>query len=188
MLKDLVLANRSYRRFYQDKQISKETLIGFVDLARLTPSSRNIQALKFFVTNDININAKIFQHVAWASYLKDWPGPKEGERPSAYIIIMEDSKIGEGYQRDQGIAAQTIMLGAAEQEIGGCMIASVKRKELAKLLDLPDHLNIELVLALGYPKEEVVIEDIHEEGDIKYWRDENGIHHVPKRGLNELIV
>lgn len=188
MLKDLILANRSYRRFYQDKEISKETLIGFVNLTRFTPSSRNVQALKFFVTNDRETNAKIFEHIAWAGYLKDWTGPEEGEKPSGYIIIMEDSSIGNGYQRDQGIVAQTILLGAAEQEIGGCMIASVKSKELACTLSLPNHLNIELVLALGYPKEQVVIEDIGENGDIKYWRDEDEVHHVPKRGLNELIV
>jgi len=188
MIKDLVLVNRSFRRFYQDRQISKETLIGFIDLARLTPSSRNIQALKFFVANDRITNEKIYEHIAWAGYLKDWPGPMEGERPSAYIIIMEDTKIGTGYQRDQGIAAQTILLGAAELEIGGCMIASVKRKELTNALSLPVHLNIELVIALGYPKEQVVIEDINENGDIKYWRDEDEVHHVPKRGLNELII
>ncbi|MFP4557553.1 MAG: nitroreductase family protein [Bacteroidales bacterium] len=188
MLKDLVLSNRSYRRFNQEKHIDKKTLMKLVDMARLTPSSRNIQTLKFFISNDSSTNAKIFPHVAWAGYLKDWPGPKEGERPSAYIVIMEDTNIGEEFQRDQGIAAQTIMLGAAEQNIGGCMIASVKRKELASVLALPDHLNIELVLALGFPKEEVVIEDVKNDGDIKYWRDENGIHHVPKRGLDELIV
>ena len=187
MLIDIVKRNRSYRRFYQDKPIDRKELIDLVGLARLCPTGRNLQPLKFFLSNDELLNKRIYPSLAWAGYLKDWDGPLEGERPSAYIVILEDRRISESTQWDQGIMAQTIMLGATEKGLGGCIIASVRKEDLSRTLDLPEHLKVVLVLALGYPKEEVVIEQIPENGSVVYWRDSQGVHHVPKRDLDELI-
>lgn len=188
MLIDIVKRNRSYRRFYQDKPIDRKELIDLVGLARLCPTGRNLQPLKFFLSNDELLNKKIYPSLAWAGYLKDWDGPVEGERPSAYIVILEDRRISESTQWDQGIMAQTIMLGAAEKNLGGCIIASVRKEDLSRALNLPEHLKVVLVLALGYPKEEVVIEQMPENGSVVYWRDSQGVHHVPKRDLDEIIV
>lgn len=188
MLRDLVIKNRSYRRFNQSKSISKDDLFDFVDLARNSASGRNLQTLKYFISNDPALNSKIYPTLSWAGYYKDWDGPQEGERPSAYIVMVEDSLIGKNLVHDQGIAAQTIMLAAAEKGLGGCMIYSVKRGELAEILNLPSHLEVVLVLALGVPVEQVVIEPLPTNGDIKYWRDENQIHHVPKRSLKDIII
>ncbi len=187
MLSELIRKNRSYRRFYQDVPINSEDLKGFVEMARLSASARNMQSLKYVISSTPGMNAKIFSTLAWAGYLKDWPGPVEGERPSAYIIVLNDKSLSNNYFCDDGIAAQSILLAAVEKGYGGCMVASVKVKDLIGLLDLPDHLDILLVIALGKPKEKVVIEDVGEDGDIKYWRDESQVHHVPKRPLNELI-
>jgi nitroreductase len=188
MLRDIVKKNRSYRRFYQEKTIDKSELRELVDLARFCPTGRNLQPLKFFISNDNALNVKIFPTLAWAGYLKNWDGPEEGERPSAYVIVLEDQKISYSSQWDQGIMAQTILLGAVEKGYGGCIIASVKKEELAKVLNLPDHLKVALVLALGFPKEEVVVTNIPEDGSVVYWRDSNGVHHVPKRNLDDLII
>lgn len=188
MLIDIVKRNRSYRRFFQDKPIDRKELIDLVGLARLCPTGRNLQPLKFFLSNDELLNKKIYPSLAWAGYLKDWDGPVEGERPSAYIVILEDRRISESTQWDQGIMAQTIMLGATEKGLGGCIIASVRKEDLSRTLDLPEHLKVVLVLVLGYPKEEVVIEQIPENGSVVYWRDSQGVHHVPKRDMDELIV
>ena len=188
MLKELVLKNRSYRRFNQSKAIEKKTLLELVDLARNTPSGRNLQTLKYFVSNDPAINAKIFPALSWAGYLKDWDGPVEGERPSAYIVILEDTLIGKNLVHDQGIVAQTILLAAVEKGLGGCMIYSVRRNDLAEELNIPNHLEVVLVLALGEPIEKVVLDPLPANGDIKYWRDENQVHHVPKRSLNDIVI
>lgn len=188
MLIDIVKRNRSYRRFYQHKPIDRKELIDLVGLARFCPTGRNLQPLKFFLSNDELLNKKIYPSLAWAGYIKDWDGPVEGERPSAYIVILEDRRISESTQWDQGIMAQTIMLGATEKGLGGCIIASVRKEDLSRTLDLPEHLKVVLVLALGYPKEEVVIEQMPENGSVVYWRDSQGVHHVPKRDLDELIV
>ncbi len=188
MLKDLVLKNRSYRRFDQLKAIRKETLLEFVDLARNAPSGRNLQTLKYFISADSTLNAKIFPTLSWAGYLKDWDGPMEGERPSGYIVMIEDSMVGKNLVHDQGIAAQTILLAATEKGFGGCMIYTIKRKELVEILNLPGHLEVVLVLALGVPVENVVIEPLPANGDIKYWRDEDQVHHVPKRSLKDIVI
>lgn len=187
MLKDLVLKNRSYRRFYQDEPLPRHQLEALIELARLSPSAANRQPLKYIISNTPELNAIIFDCLSWAGYLHDWPGPQEGERPSAYIIILNDTVIGPS-GCDHGIAAQNIMLGAVEQGWGGCIIGSVKSEQLAAALALPAQFQILLVLALGKPKETVVLEPVDSSGNIKYWRDADNIHHVPKRSVEQLII
>lgn len=187
MLKNLILKNRSYRRFHQHEPLSRDTLKELVDLARLSGSARNAQPLKYFLSVEAGLNDKIFAHLSWAAFLKDWQGPVEGERPSGYIILLLDTSIASNYFCDDGIASQSILLGAVERGLGGCIIGSVDRLPLHRLLQLPDHLKIIHVIALGIPKEEVVLEEM-ENDNFKYWRDEKGVHHVPKRNLDDLIV
>ncbi len=188
MLSDLVLRNRSYRRFYQEVTIDLETLKELVDLARLSASASNKQPLKYILSCDPERNGLIFPHLGWAGYLKDWPGPSEGERPSAYVIILGDKDIRQSFGCDHGIAAQSILLGATEKGFGGCMIGSVQKDGLREALGIAPQYEILLVIALGKPKETVVIEAVGPDGDIKYWRDDEGRHHVPKRSLDELIL
>jgi nitroreductase len=188
MLHDLVLKNRSYRRFYQAVAIERKVLRELVDLARLSASGSNLQPLKFILSCEPDRNARIFACLGWAAYLKDWTGPAEGERPSAYIVILGDKEIAQSFGVNPGIAAQSMLLGATEKGLGGCMIGSIKKPELAQALNLPDRFEILLVLAIGKPKETVVLEPVGPDGDIKYWRDSHGVHHVPKRSLDEIII
>lgn len=188
MLKDLARQTRSHRRFHQEVAVDLETLRSLVDLARLSASGANRQPLKYILSCDPETNASIFSHLAWAGYLTDWDGPVEGERPAAYIVILGDTEIAPSVGCDHGIAAQSIMLGATEQGLGGCIIASIDRDGLRKTLDIPERYEILLVLTLGSPKEKVVIEAVGPDGDIKYYRDDKGVHHVPKRALDELIL
>ena len=191
MLEDLIKGNRSYRRFYQDEAVPAETLKWLVNLARLSASAANLQPLKYLLANEPKRNDAIFSCLAWAGYLKDWPGPPPGERPSAYIIILSDREILKQYWEhfcDHGIAAQSILLGAREKGLGGCMIGSLQKDRLRDLLNIPARYDILLVLALGKPKEVVVLEETAPDGSIKYWRDAAGVHHVPKRRLADIIL
>jgi nitroreductase len=188
MLRDLVKANRSCRRFYEDHQVALNTLEELVDLARLSASAANLQPLKYIVACQPEINAEIFSCLGWAGYLKDWPGPESGERPAAYVVILGDTAISKDFGCDHGIAAQSILLGAREKGLAGCMLGSIDRKTLRKILNLETHLQILLVLAIGKPKEKVVIETVGSDGSIRYWRDAEAVHHVPKRALKDIIV
>lgn len=189
MLKDLVYSCRSYRRFCEDVKISQEELRDLADLARMTASTANSQALKFKLVNTPEENAQIYSSLGWAGALPDWDGPEEGERPAAYIIIVEDTALGKNKMTDVGITAQTMMLGAVEKGYGGCMLANVQRDKLAAALGIDqEKYVIRLVLALGKPKEEVKIVPVGEAGDVKYYRDENQVHYVPKRGLEEILL
>lgn len=188
MLKDLVKLNRSYRRYDQSARITPAVLRELVDLARLTPSARNAQPLKYMLVSSEEGCAKVYPHLAWAGYLKDWDGPEEGERPAAYILILGDTTIATNFSIDPGIAAQTLLLGAVEKGLGGCIIGSVQRKELAAVLGITEQYEILYVIALGKPVEQVIIEPVGADGDIKYWRDAQHVHHVPKRALADLIV
>jgi nitroreductase len=188
MIRQLILKNRSYRRFYEEKKISEKTLRELVDLARLSACAANIQPLKFMLSFDAGRNELIFKNLSWAGYLKDWPGPAEGEKPAGYIIILGDRQIDTNFYCDHGIAAQSILLGAVEKGLGGCILGVVNRDGLAAAMKIPQRYEILLVIALGVPKEKVVIENVGAKGSIKYWRDEDNVHHVPKRSLDELII
>ncbi len=188
MLEDLIRETRSIRRFYQDVPTSMDTLRELVNLARMSASKGNAQPLKYVLSSDPATNAKIFAHTRWAAYLKDWNGPAEGERPSAYVIILGDAEISRSFGCDQGIAAQSIMLGATERGLGGCMLGGLDGQGLRETLDIPQRYRILLVLALGRPRESVVLEEVGPGGDVTYYRDENGVHHVPKRSLDDIIL
>jgi nitroreductase len=187
-LRDLIKSNRSCRRFYEDVPVTKETLRELIDLARLSPSGANLQSLKYITVTDAAERARVFATLGWAGYLTDWPGPVAGERPAAYIVMLADTDIARNWFCDHGIAAQSIFLGAREKGLGGCMHGSVKQPELRAALDIPARYEILLVLSIGKPKEEVVLEELPPDGSVKYWRDKKGVHHVPKRRLDDIIL
>jgi len=187
ILKDLILKNRSYRRFDQSAIVPMTLLREMVEAARLSASARNMQPLRYMLFNNAPDCERIFPCLAWAGYMKDWPGPADGERPSAYIIQLGDLELTRDWWCDDGIAAQSMLLTAVEAGFGGCIVGSVQRDKLREELDIPDRYKIIQVLALGLPAEEVVLDHM-QDGDVKYWRDADEIHHVPKRSLDELII
>lgn len=186
MLRDLVLANRSYRRFDEAIPISEATLRELVDLARCTPSAANLQPLRYMLSWTPERNSLVFPTLRWAGYLTDWPGPAEGERPTGYIVVLVEGS-GDS-SADVGIAAQTILLGATEKGLGGCMFGSIERDQLRNALSIPESYHISLVIALGKPVEKVVLEPVSQDGSIRYYRDSDQVHHVPKRALDEVIL
>ncbi len=187
-LKELIKRNRSYRRFDPEVTVERETLTELVDLARMSASAANRQPLKYILSHTSERNEKIYPTLSWAGYLEDWDGPAEEERPPAYIAVLGDKDISKKFFCDHGIAVQSILLGAVEKGLGGCILAAINREKLRKAFDIPSRYEILLVVALGKPAEEVVLEKVSEKGDIKYWRDGEGVHHVPKRDLDEVIL
>ncbi|MBI3986788.1 MAG: nitroreductase family protein [Lentisphaerae bacterium] len=188
MIRDLILKNRTCRRFEQAHPIPLSALRALADLGRLSGSGGNMQPLAYVLCADARTNARIFPTLAWANYLKPWPGPAEGERPSAYIVMLVDTAISQGGETDAGIACQSMLLGATEQGLAGCMIGSVNRQALRAVLDIPERYTIMLVIALGKPAEKIVLEDVKADGSIRYWRDAQQVHHVPKRALKDIVV
>jgi len=186
MVDELIRKNRSFRRFHEEMQVETETLMELVNLARLSASAGNMQPLKYILVNEPPQTSDVFSHLRWAAYLKDWPGPREGQRPPAYIVILGDTRISRNFHCDHGIAAQSILLGAVDRGLGGCILGSIDRDGLREDLSIGKQYEILLVLALGHPLEMVVLSEA--EGNIRYWRDEKGVHHVPKRPLKELIL
>ena len=186
--KDLVTQNRSCRRFDNSHKIDESALKDLVELARNSASGGNKQPLKYVICRDEQKNEAIFSCLGWAAYLKNWKGPVKEERPTAYIVILGDHSISDNFFCDHGVAAQTILLGARTMGLGGCMFGSINIKALKEYLNIGEHLEPKLVVALGKPVEEIRIDELGQDGDIKYWRDENKVHHVPKRKLDDIII
>lgn len=185
---ELVLANRSYRRFNESRTISRQELLELTELARNCGSGGNGQPLKYLLSCDAETNARVFPPLKWAGALPDWDGPGEGERPSAYIVILLDTEVSKSPGCDHGIVAQTMLLGAVERGLGGCMLGAIDRVALREALAIPERYVISLVVALGEPVEKVVLEGLRPDGSTTYYRDAQNVHHVPKRSLEELIV
>ena len=187
-IRELARRNRSYRRFDEAEAIAPETLRELVDLTRFCACGKNMQSLRYITVTDEEKRAALFPKLAWAGYLAKWKGPAEGERPAGYVIVLQDQDLDKDYLCDDGIAIQTIMLGATEKGLGGCIMGAINRDKIRELFAIPDNLKILYVLALGKPAETVVIDELDESGDIKYWRDDEDVHHVPKRALSEYLV
>ncbi|MFW6260208.1 MAG: nitroreductase family protein [Spirochaetota bacterium] len=185
---DLVLRTRSYRRFDESKPVGVDTLRDLVDLARRVPSAMNRQPLKYILCCGPRSNGRVFETLAWAGGLKEWSGPQPGERPTAYVVVLVDRELNPNAATDIGIAAQTILLGASERGLGGCMMGAITRPALRSALSIDEELDIGLVIALGTPAERIVLEDAAPGASISYYREADGSHHVPKRTLGEVVV
>ena len=184
----LVIRNRSFRRFDQTQRIPRQTLLDLLNLARRTPSAGNRQPLKYAVLHSPEDCARLFPHLHWAAALKGWSGPAEGERPAAYILIFCDTRILKEPGCDQGIAAQTLLLSAAAQGLGGCMLGAIDRAGIRAEFNVLEDFDLPLVVALGVPAEKCVLEDAPMGGDVTYYRDAQSVHHVPKRPLAEVLL
>ncbi len=191
MFKDLVLKNRSYRGYDTNFLLTREDLLELVDLARFVPTSVNQQALKYYLVYDPDKVRELLAISAWALALKDKKLPYPGQEPSAMIVVLQDTSIAPAkgsYLINVGIAAQTILLGASERGLGGCINVSFQQQKLRKLLSLSDELEPVMIIALGKPAENIQIVPVGPDGNTAYYRDENDIHYVPKRSLNDIVV
>jgi nitroreductase len=188
ILRDLVTKSRSFRRFDERFEVAGIALRELVELACFTPSAANRQPLRYLAVSGSDAMDKVFPYLRWAGYLNEWPGPEPGERPSACLVMLCRKEEVSSVACDSGIAAQTIMLGAAEMGLGGCIIGAFDRDRLMTELDISQSWTVLMVIALGKPVETVVIDLIDAGGDIRYWRDQHGIHHVPKRKVDDVLV
>ena len=189
-LRQLIKDDRSVRRFQECRKVSTETLERLVELTRYCHSGRNAQPLKYVAVNDSDICGEIYPVLKWAGYFQDWDGPEEGERPVAYLIQCLDTKYGQDCLCDDGLQLEAISLGMRTLGLGGCIIKAFNAPLLAQILNLDERFRPRYVFAMGYPAEEVCIEDMSgdEDADFKYYRTADGVHHVPKRPLHELMI
>lgn len=181
---DKIRSRRTIRKYLQ-KAVPEEVLLRCVDAARLSPSGANMQPLKYVIVNDQKLLTKVFSTLSWAGYLPDYQ-PRAEEMPRAYIIILLDEKISRTPNHDAGIAAMSISMVAYDEGLGSCILGAVDRAKLREIVKVPESLAIALVVALGYPAENPVVETV-KDGDIKYWLDETGVLHVPKRDLKDVV-
>jgi len=179
------IRNRRTIRKYAQKEVPKEILLKCVDAARLSPSGANRQPLNYIIINDQTLLKEVFSTLSWAGYLQDYQ-PNEQEMPRAYVVILLDKNICKSPGHDAGIAAMSISMVAYDEGLGSCILGAVNREELRKILNVSDVLDIILVVALGYSAENPVVDKV-KDGDMRYWLDKNGILHVPKRNLEDIV-
>ena len=188
-ISELMHKTRSFRTFKSGAEIDEVTLLSFIDNARISAATMNLQPLKYRIVTGDEV-ARVLPLTRWAAALKDKKLPPEGHGPSAFIVICHDNSVVPFkplFLKDVGITAEVIMLSATEAGYGGCIIGSAGPEALIEALELPEGLEPELVLALGVPDETVVLVD-SEDGNVAYYRDENNVHYAPKRKLEDIII
>ncbi len=189
MLKDLVIKNRSIRTYDRSQRVTRERLLKYIDVARLTPSAVNLQPI-LYLPLEQEAADRILPYTGWARAL-DIKLPPEGKGPGAFILLCIDRSVTPNpapVMRDIGIVAQTLLLCAVEDGLGGCMIASLQNEKIKAELSLEDDIDVLLCVAIGYPDEKVVLEELEKGGSVAYWRDEDNVHHVPKRKLEDIVI
>ena len=191
MVKDLIVKNRSYRGYDESYKLTREQLMEYVDGARLSASSVNMQPLKYYIAYEKEDSDKIQCRIKWARQLPQMKLPHPGMCPTAFIVICQDKRISDNlnrFMKDVGIVAQSMLLLATEEGLGGCMIGNFDPGDIREGLELPDYLQPLLVVALGKPAETIVLTEVGEDGNTAYYRDENDVHYVPKRSLSDLLI
>lgn len=183
---DAIVTRRTIRKFLQ-KPIDREVLLKLLNAARLAPSAMNLQPCEYILVTDKALLDEVFSTVKWATYITPRGTPKEGERPVAYIVVLINTKKrAEGGEVDCAAAVENLILAAWGKGIGACWMGSVDRARIKEILDIPDHCKVNSIVALGYKAEQPVVEDVIN-GDLKYWKDEEDILHVPKRRLEDIV-
>ena len=191
MVKDLIIKNRSYRGYDESYTFTRAQLMEYVDGARFCASSVNFQPLKYYIAWDKIDVDRIQSRIKWARQLPQIRLPHPGMCPTGFIVICQDRTISDNldrFMKDVGIVAQSILLMAVEEGLGGCMIGNFDPEDIREGLGLPEHLYPMLVVALGKPAETIILTDVGENGQTAYYRDENDVHYVPKRSLGELLI
>lgn len=182
---DAIRARRTIRLYLQEP-IAPETLRELVDAARVAPSGANMQPLEYIVVRDPEVCAQVFPTLAWAGFVAPRRDPPETKRPVAYVVVLTNRQIRpSGGEADAAAAIENLLLAAWEKGIGGCWIGSVKRDELRSILRIPEHLEIDSVVSLGYRGEDPVMEEMTESA--RYYLDDQDVLHVPKRRLNDIL-
>lgn len=182
---ELILKRRTIRRF-KPEQVTEELLNKLVNAGRLAPSGANLQPLEFIVVNNSELVNKVFPSLKWAGYIAPAGNPPEGKRPTAYVIVLINTEIrSQGGEVDAAAAIENMILAALEDGVGSCWLGAIDRDKLRTLFNIPQNYRVDSVLALGYPDESPVLEEVTD--SIKYWKDENGVLHVPKRKLSDVV-
>lgn len=185
---ELLVQARSCRRFNEKSPLSPENLDWLINCARICPSARNAQVLRYIPVSYGKTCLKLFAQTRWGGALKDWGGPAEGERPTGFIVLLAEKNSGKWTPFDAGIAAQTMQLAATSKGWGVCMLGSFNAEAVQSLLDIPEELEILLVLGVGVAQEKRVLASMPESGSFAYWRDDAEVHYVPKRALADVIL
>lgn len=175
-------SRRSIRR-YQQRPVSLDMIKEIIDDARYAPSGMNAQPWEFVVVMDASLVKRVYRCLSWLA-IRGWP--PEDKRPPCYIVVLGNRKLSSRYEMNCAFAVENILLSAWARGLGACPIGAIKKEGLNRILNIPDHLDAVLVIALGYPAEEPVAEDARG-GDVRPWVDEENRLHVPKRRLEELI-
>ncbi len=181
----LMVSRRTIRQF-KSTPISREFLERLVNVARMAPSASNLQPLEFIVADEKEVLDKIFPCLKWAGYIAPEGDPRPGQEPMAYIVVLVNTDVRKkNYEWDVGAAVENMILTALEKGIGSCWLVSIDKKKIMSILKVPGSYMIDAVLALGYPAETPIADEMKD--SIKYWKDNKGQLHVPKRRFKDVI-
>ena len=186
--RELVTKCRNYRRFDGTVPVSEGMVRELVELACYAPSVSNLQPLKYIAICDPSLVAALYPCLSLTDSPADCPGLAENDSPRAFIVMLGDFSVSSDFAFDSGIAAQTMLLGATASGLGGFISGFLEPEKVRKLLKIPESFSILMAIALGKPVGTVVIDQMGDDDSVCCFRDANGIHHVPKRVVDDVLL
>jgi nitroreductase len=181
-ISDAIRRRRTIRR-YKQKPVEDKLLLELIDSARFAPSASNMQQLRYVIIRNQGTVQKVFLQTAWGGSVRPKRSPEWlKDAPQAFIAVMapaESLKKLKHIHADAGAAIQNILLKAVELGLGTCWIGSFK-EEVNSILELGTDTAVVYLVAVGYPDEEPVQEDIAAGVSTKYYLDDKDVLHVPK--------
>jgi nitroreductase len=145
---DVIKTRRSVRRFLK-KAVPGDVLERVLEAARIAPSGNNQQPWRFVIVRDEQKKKKI----ARACYEQDFVA----EAP--VVLICCSIKCSSGYEpwqdnagwRDTVIATDHLILAARNEGLATCWVGAFYDKKVAKIINVPDDVDVVMVVPLGYP-------------------------------------
>ncbi len=186
-LMDLLRTRRTYRRFEQ-REIDRSVIDEILLAARYASSAANRQPLSYIVINTREKTDLVFEQTRWAGYLPPEQGqPRENERPTLFIAVIQNTDINPDCDTDAGLAISNMTLAAWNHGVGSCIIGACNRDKLSELFGLTETQKLHTVIAFGYPSHTSRIADVTDPAEIKYYLDDARNYVVPKRTINDIV-
>ena len=183
---DKLVRYRRTIRFYQNKKVPVSELMKLIDIARFAPSGSNKQPIRYIIIDNEETAHAIFDVTRYAGLISPRRSPEWGiNAPRSFIAVT--SAAG-GSIVDASAAIQNILLGAADNGLGCCWIGAFNKNEAKKILSIGDETDLHYLIAVGYPAEEPVYDDVKIGDSVAYYLDDNDRLHVPKLMAEEIVT
>jgi nitroreductase len=150
---DCIRTRRSIRK-YKDKQVPWDNIVEIMQAAKFAPFAGNIMPCKLIVVKNEAKKKEIAEACSQQYWMED--------APIHIVVVYEPEKIERYYGtrgvrlygiQEMGAAIENMLLTAHALGLGACWIGTFDEDEIRRLCNLPEHVNVQAIITIGYADE-----------------------------------